>query len=379
MTMFRLILMTAAGLAAAASTLSVAATSPGRVERIADMTETRASHTMTVLADGRVYITGGFAGNDTEDRPFNTTELFDPTTNRFVKAAPLANGKTGHTATLLADGRVLIAGGWTAPSAAASFGSVEIQDPAGGRAIESVQPLVRRAGHTATRLRDGRVLLVGGVDRNGTELRSAEVYDPGSARFTAAGGMRDARAAHAAALLPDGRVAIIGGGDGRYPNVTVHRSVEVYDPATNKLIVAGQLDVARQKHAATGLGDGRVVVVGGSDNRDWRGRYETAEIFDPATGKSSPTSSMGAKRFKHTDAIVSLGSGRVLVAGGGESVEVFEAAYGRFHRTAGSLDQARFYSTAVELRDGRVLIAGGYSEGGALPATRNAYIFNPTK
>jgi hypothetical protein len=376
--MFRTILI--AGAAAWTTTaVSLAPRSPGRVDRIADMTETRASHAMTRLADGRVYIAGGFAGNDTEDRPFRTTELFDPATNRFTPAAPLADGKTGHSATLLPDGRVLIAGGWTGASATAAFGSAEIHDPVNGRAAEKVLPAMRRAGHTATQLRDGRVLLVGGVDRGGTELRSAEVFDPRSGKFAAVGEMQHARAAHSATLLPDGRVAIIGGGDGRYPNVNVHRSVEIFDPATNRFTVAGELTMARQKHAASLIDGGRIVVIGGSDHRDWRGRYDSAEIFDPATGRSEATSSMSARRFKHTDAIVSLGAGRVLVAGGGDGVEIFEAASGRFHRTAGSLDQARFYSTAVELKDGRVLIVGGYSEGGALPATRNAYIFSPAK
>ena len=376
--MLRTILIATGGICAMSS-VSIEPRSPGRVERIADMTEARASHAMTRLADGRVYIAGGFAGNDTEDRPFRSTEVFDPTTNRFAPAAPLADGKTGHTATLLTDGRVLIVGGWTAPQAAVAFGSAEIHDPANGRAVGTVQPVVRRAGHTATPLHDGRVLLVGGVDRGGTELRSAEVFDPRSGTFVPVGEMQDARAAHSATLLPDGRVAIVGGGEGRYPNVTVHRSIEVFDPATNRFTHAGQLAVARQKHAASLIDGGRIVVMGGSDNRDWRGRYDSAEIFDPATGKSALTSPMRASRFKHTDAIVSLGSGRVLVAGGGAGVEIFEAASGRFHGTAGSLDQARFYSTAVELRDGRVLIVGGYSQGGALPATRNAYIFDAAK
>jgi N-acetylneuraminic acid mutarotase len=367
-------LIAAAALCATSSELHVEAISPGRVARIADMTESRASHTMTLLADGRVYIAGGFAGNDTEASPFRSTELFDPATNRFTAGPSFLAGKTGHTATLLPDGRVLVVGGWTGHDAAA-FGGAEIQDPVGGRAPELVRPIVRRAGHTATQLRDGRVLLLGGVDQSGRELRSAEVFDPRTGKFAAVADMRDARAAHTATLLADGRVAVIGGGDGRYPDVTVHRSVEVFDPATNSFVVAGELAVARHKHAAALLDDGRVVIVGGSDNRDWRGRYESGEVFDPGTGRSTPTSPMGAKRFKHSDAIVPLGSGRVLVAGGGASAEIFETSSGRFHRADGSLDEARFYSTAVTLKDGRVLIVGGYAEGGALPATRKAYVF----
>jgi hypothetical protein len=350
------------------------APSPGYLRPTADMTEARASHTVTLLADGRAFIAGGFAGNDREAFPFHTTELFDPSTNRFTAGPLMLQGRSGHTATLLPDGRVLIAGGWT--DAAGTFGNAEIDDPTGRSRPVALTPMTPRAGHTATLLLDGRVLLVGGEDRAEAELASAEVFDPKTSRFSAVGSMSTARSAHTATLLPDGRVVIIGGGHGRYPNKNVQRTVEIYDPVTNRFVTAGELRTARQKHAAALLVGGRILVLGGSDNRDWRGRFDSAEIFDVATGKSTEVSGMNAKRFKFPDAVVALAPGRILVAGGGQEAELFDAEYGRFYRTAGSFGSPLFYAAAVVLRDGRALITGGYSEGGALPATRSAFLFS---
>jgi hypothetical protein len=352
----------------------VVAPSPGYLRATGNMTEARASHTITLLADGRAFIAGGFAGNDREAFPFRTTELFDPATNRFTKGPAMSQGRSGHSSTLLPDGRVLIVGGWT--DAAGTFGSVEIVDPAGQRNPEVLSSVSPRAGHTATRLRDGRVLIVGGVDRSALELSSTELFDPKTGQFSAGPAMAVARAAHTATPLFDGRVAIVGGGNGSYPNMNVIRTVELYDPSTNRFTVAGELGVARQKHATALLDNDRILVVGGSDNRDWRGRYASAEIFDVARGQSTDAPGMSAKRFKLPDAVVSLSPGRVLIAGGGEEAEIFEASYGRFYRTDGSFGKPLFYSAAVVLQDGRALITGGYSEGGALPATRSAFVFS---
>jgi N-acetylneuraminic acid mutarotase len=353
--------------------LCTTAASPGYLRRTANMTEARASHTITLLADGRAFVAGGFAGDDREAFPFHTTEFFDPSTNRFTRGPDMSQGRSGHTATLLSDGRVFIMGGWT--DAAGTFGTAEIDDPSGSRAPQTLAPITARAAHTATTLRDGRILIVGGVDRNDVELASAELFDPKTGKFAPAGEMSVARAAHTATLLGDGRVAIVGGSNGRYPNMNVQRSVEVYDPATNRFSVAGALHVARQKHGAVLLEDGRVLVVGGSDNRDWRGRYDSAEIFDATTGNSTAVSGMNARRFKFPHAVLKLSPGRVLIAGGGAEAEIFDEELGRFYRTDGSFGDPLFYSAAIVLRDGRALITGGYSEGGTLPATRSAFTF----
>jgi hypothetical protein len=354
--------------------LGMTAASPGYLRQTANMTETRASHTATLLSDGRVFVAGGFAGGDREAFPFHTTELFDPARNRFTQGPAMLQGRSGHTATLLPDGRVFIAGGWT--DAAGIFGSAEIDDPTGAHRPEPLTMITPRAGHTATVLRDGRVLLVGGEDRSENELASAELFDPSTGKFAPASAMSVARSAHTATLLRDGRVAIIGGSNGKYPNRSIQRTVEIYDPATNQFTSAGELRVARHKHAAALLADGRILVAGGSDNRDWRGRYDSAEIFNPATGRSADAPDMNSKRFKFPNAVLSLEPGRVLIAGGGDEAEIFEASYGRFYRTSGSFGKALFYSVATALRDGRVLITGGYAEDGGVPATQSAFLFS---
>src|SRR4051812_39471104 len=169
----------------ALAAVCLTAAPPGYLRQTANMMESRASHTITLLADGRAFIAGGFAGNDREAFPFHTTELFDPATNRFTKGPMMVQGRSGHTATLLPDGRVLLAGGWT--DAAGTFGNAEIDDPTGSRAPQLSTPIVARAGQTATLLHDGRVLLVGGEDRNEVELRSAELFDPTTGKFAPAG------------------------------------------------------------------------------------------------------------------------------------------------------------------------------------------------
>jgi hypothetical protein len=170
--------------------------------------------------------------------------------------------------------------------------------------------------------------------------------------------MRTAREAHAAVALRDGRVLVVGG---RSTSGGVLASVEVYDPRTGRFAPAGRLRVARHKHAAVRLRDGSVLVVGGSDARDFAGGHATAEIFDPATGRARRLVRMGEARFKLPDAVVRLPSGRVLVAAGGVTVEVYDPRTRRF-RAGGRIGAPLSFSTATVLRDGRVLVAGGYDE-----------------
>lgn len=350
-------------------------TSPGSLSRTTDMRDARAHHTMTLLPDGHVFIAGGFAGSGHEGSPYRTTELFDPATDRFTAGPAMRQGRSGHTATLLDDGRVLLAGGW--PDAGGTFGSAEIDDPSGRREADAVVLQVPRAGHTATVLGDGRVLLVGGVDRSGDALASAELFDPRTRTVTRAGSMGVARAAHTATLLDDGRVAIVGGSNGRRRTTSVTRAIEVYDPRTNRFAPAGTLRLPRHKHATALLPGGRLLVVGGSDARDWQGRYDSSEIVDLASGTSHDAPSMQQPRFKIGDAVVQLAPDRVLIAGGGSSAEIYDATASRFYRTSGSYGASLFLAAAVTLRDGRVLITGGYTDAPTLPARRLAYLFVP--
>lgn len=323
----------------------------------------RAVHTATRLADGRVLVTGGIRAGETA---LASAELYDQRANDFSATGGMASPRVSHTATLLRDGRVLIAGGWDND---AQLRTVELYDPATGRFAPTASLSVARAAHTATLLRDGRVLLAGGGGINtGSSLATAELFDPQTGRFARTGAMRTARVGHTATRLRDGRVLITGGtSQGR-----VVRSAEIYDPRSGRFKRTGTLTIRRHKHAAALLKDGRVLVLGGSDERDWNNRYRSAELFNPRTARFSRTGVLSQARFKFLDAVAVMPSGAVIVAGGAQVVDRFSS--GRFVPVA-RLDAARYFSTATPLRNGSLLVVGGYDE--SITPTARSFLYRP--
>lgn len=353
-----------------------AASKTGSVAETARMHIARASQSSTLLPDGKVLIAGGFGGSGTESDPYRSTEIYDPRTGSFQPAGNMSIGRSGHTATLLKSGKLLIAGGWTGRYNLRR--SAELYDPATGVFTPTGDMVIERAGNTAALLPDGRVLLAGGEDRSEEAIASAEIYDPAAGKFTRTGDMTETRGEATATALKNGKVLIVGGGSGHYPSQNVYRSAELYDPATGKFTSTGQMIVGRHKHAAVLLASGKVLVVGGSDNRDWHGEYSSAEIYDPATGKFSATGAMSTSRFKLPYAVTLQANGTVLVAGGGSFAEVYDEAKGSFSKVEGTLGAARFFASATVLPDGKTLITGGYAEtGGDLPSTAGAWIYTP--
>lgn len=332
------------------------------------MLSPRAAHTATPLADNTVLIAGGCTVGSCERGDESATiERFDLATSQSRFAGKLSGPRISHTATLLDDGRVLLAGGWGATDVLAT---AELYDP-NSESIVAIVPMIGpRAAHSATLLADGRVLLAGGSDDH-QPLATAELFDPATNTFAAVSPMTERREAHAAAQLGDGRVLVVGGSSDRG---SVLASAETFDPATKRFSPTGPLSMARYKLAAAPLPDGRVLIMGGSDERDFAGRLSNAEVFDPIDDTFSETTAMVEGRFKFDQAVASVNTG-VLIAGDGPVVELFDPTSASYKMAAGRLDAARMFSTASRLADGGVLILGGYDQN--IDLTAKAWIWEP--
>lgn len=335
---------------------------------VAAMTAPRASHTATLLADGTVLVTGGCARDGCDGR-HASAERFDPATGRFQRIAGMANQRTSHTGTLLADGRVLIAGGWSLDTVTAS---AELYDPASGRFLPAGSMTEARAAHTATLLADGRVLLVGGERTTQSAISSAEVFDPVTGTFSAVMSMFEPRIGHRAERLLDGRVLVVGGRAGRERPLG---STEVFDPVTGQFGSGPRLTAPRHKFAMTRLADGRVLVVAGTDQDAPRARHASTEVYDPARNAFAAGPALPEPRYKIPSALVVLPTGEALLAGGGDTALLIDVTGRRVRQVMGSIVGAQSFSVATPLNDGRVLVTGGYDE--ALKLTAGAWIIAP--
>ena len=324
---------------------------------IGPMSSKRAAHTATLLSNGQVLIAGGFVG---DGEGLASAELFDPLRGGFRSTSEMSVARAGHTATRLPDGKILIAGGYNRDYLA----TAELYDPATERFTSTRRMTVGRSGHVATLLADGRVLLAGGVGNSWSFLSTAEIYDPRTGSFAPTGSMNVPRESHTVTSLPDGRVMITGGHSGRRATITIYKSSEIYDPRAGVFTLAADLTVKRHKHEAVALKDGRILIVGGSDERDGDGAYKNAEIYDPTTRRFAPVvNDMTTARYKLQGTVVVLENGKVLIAGGATRAELFDPVTNRFQAIGGHFPTKKLFATATLLSDGRVLIAGGYTDG----------------
>lgn len=342
------------------------AVNAGSVIRGEEMLAPRSGHTATLLPDGRVLIAGGMRRNQDF---YRSAELFDPKTGKFSATGGMLVGRVGHVAVLLRSGKVLIAGGWI------GYGvtdEAELYDPATGKFTAIASMNIKRGRPEATLLRDGNVLITGGADGGGagTNIVSAEIFDATSLKFRPTGSMHTARIAHSATLLADGRVLIAGGRGSE-----VNASAEIYDPKTGAFTETGRMLSARYKHTAGLLPDGRVLIAGGSDDRDWNGTLSSAEVYDPQRGTFAATGPLNKARFKLPNEAVRLRSGQLLIAGGNREAEVYDKQTGKFTIVAGDTGDARHYMSETLLNDGRVLLAGGYAY--TPEATAQTWIYRP--
>lgn len=301
---------------------------------------TTAGSSVTLLPNGKVLLAGGRDANEEECDPkthlchfvnrLANTVLYDPATAKFATTGSLVTARDGHTATVLQNGKVLMVGGLGKLDSAegGNLASVELYDPATGKFAATGSLVAARFAHSATLLQNGRVLIAGGRGNavaskegvskffsNDEVLDSAELYDPVTGKFAAIGNLSATRTEHTATLLQNGKVLLVGGSGevisyftetdlaGSKKTHTYERrssetlaSADLYDPSTGKFTATGSLATERRGHSATLLPNGQVLIVGGGDEKF---PLVTAEIYDPGTGLFSSTVAQAAKRNFH--------------------------------------------------------------------------------
>ncbi len=369
----------------------------------------RYDHTTTLLPDGKVLAAAGrLMPVTTPNAALNSAEVYDPISETWSLTGSLADARWRHTATLLADGRVLVAGGFGTPYVPGSnsqpvLATAEIYDPATGTWTPTGSMNTRRGLHVAELLPDGRVLVAGGRTCNepppGTcnftfRTNTAELYDPATGTWTPTGPLVHDRHTTAAALLPTGEVLIPGGfsseGTGPTSPSPSSPTVDLYNPVTGTSRLTPNLLNPRSRQGAMVLHDGRVLVAAGFEGEN------TAEVYDRTTETWTYTGPMVREpnRFNHNYAV--MPNGKAFVAGGityppfpvqlTRSAEVYDPATnqwtsaGDMHATHGSTSGMSNSDEAVVLSAnpwtfqfgaacgancGKVLVAGNNPAGAA--------------
>lgn len=359
-----LLLMSAAGY----GTIALAQ-SPGTFSVTGRMTTPRVSHTATLLPNGQVLVAGGI--REIASRDLNpilaTAELYDPSTGAFIATGDMTTPRSLHTATLLPDGKVLIAGG--RPELFLNYGppfslaSAELYDPFTGAFTATGDMIAARNCQGATLLTSGKVLIAGGTAPN------AELYDPATGRFSPTGKYSsrpsDINTCQAAVStsLQDGRVLIVW----EQPVLGVPApggvAAEIYDPDSGTFTATGTT-MALSHHeglpSATLLMNGKVLVAGGAAENLFR---TSAELFDSSTGTFTATGNMTTGHLRHTATL--LPDGTVLLAGnylfesGLAGTEIYGPAAGAFAATGNMITAQRNLHAATLLNNGQVLVTGG--------------------
>jgi hypothetical protein len=288
----------------------------------------RDSHTATLLPNGKVLIAGGY--NYFDNSVPNTAELYDPFTGTWSTTGHLNTGRNSHTATLLPDGKVLISGGFNYNDFANVTNTSELYDPATGMWSYTGNLLTRRESHTATLLATGKVLVAGGFDHfppfGSWGNNAAELYDPTTGIWSNTGFLNTPRGFHTATLLQDGNVLVVGGSNLRclfdpdciaFDGSNTLSSVELYDSAQEIWSAIDGLSTSRALHSATLLPNANVLVVGGLHVVNVNGQTSAlydSELYHPATRTWSDTGRLNTGRYLHTATLLSPGN--VLIAGG---------------------------------------------------------------
>jgi hypothetical protein len=331
---------------------------PGWTTTVNTLSDARRAHTATLLANGRVLVVGGEAGTTASPTYLKTAELFDPSSNTFSPTSPMTTARSFHVAVRLANGNVLVAGG---NGTSGVLPSSEVYD-AGTGLFHSTGALVqKREKAQAALLGTNEVLLTGGVDTDA--LDAAELFDPTSEQWTATDRMQYKRVGHYLAPEPNGVPLVVGGSTST--TIGDLLACELYENSVWSTNPALNMSQARDGFGAATFSNGKVLVAGGYQH-GVNATLATAELFDGASW--SPAGSLAGPRTLHT--LTALPSGGAVAAGGVtldatgsvasrlDTAEVYDPTSNAWFALP-KLEAARSLHTATLLQDGRVLLVGG--------------------
>ncbi len=331
-------------------------------------------HTATLLPNGKVLVAGGTLmqgnGQTSPSAPvyLSSAELYDPATKLWTSAGAMATARSGHTSTVLSNGKVLVAGGqntagWTA--------SVELYDFATNNWSTGSALPTTRSNHAAALLPNGKVLVMGGYDSSDRLHTDALLYDPSNATWASGGKLVESRSQHVASVLPNGKVLVVGG----YGAAGLSPGAELYDQTTNTWAIAARPAIALSRGVScTLLPNGKLLCIQGYKQSFATSDSLNAELYDAVTNTWTPAGALTTAHEGHTATL--LPNGTLLVAGGGytsvhsattwatDVTEVYDPVANTWKPSSPLVAGPRLGHTSTLLRNGALLVVGGTQASG---------------